>query len=51
MKHFLELKSIGPFGSKLHRSLNYRSEKMQFAGDENSRKYVDSKKQARRVLG
>lgn len=40
--HFLELKIIGPFGSKLNRSLEYRSEKMQFAGDESSRMYVNS---------
>lgn len=49
--HFLELKSIGPFGSKLHRSLKYRPEKIQFAGDENSRKYLNSKLHARRVPG
>lgn len=41
MMHFLELKSIGTSGSKLHRSLKYRSEKMQFTGDENSRKYCE----------
>lgn len=41
MMHFLELKSIGPSGSKLHRCLKYRSETMQFTGDENSRKYCE----------
>lgn len=42
-------KSIGPSGSKLHRSLKYRSGNMQFTGDENSRKYVNFETTGKKV--